>query len=145
MCYSANPLPVNPVSAGTTVVGFYFSGSQGCGSYSCGVNPPLAYMTNISFSVTVTGNLNTQINQVELWGNGAFVTMGAFSSSGFTFTGSPLCAANLSYELKYVLSPTASGSIETSLVSEWGYQYGYPPGSSGAVLLPIKSGVLTVQ
>src|SRR5579859_1822297 len=59
---SANSLPANPVSAGTTAVGAAFGFFPAVG---CGGGTPASF-TTLSIGVTMTGNLAYSISQAQL-------------------------------------------------------------------------------
>jgi hypothetical protein len=97
----------NPVSAGTTVVGMDVSFiGGGCASG----------LSALNFTTSLSGNLDTQIDQVQLWADGTLVATSGFSTYGFNFTGSPIVGpGNHRFLVEYVLSPTASGYVQTTL------------------------------
>jgi len=146
--YAADPLPTVSVSAGTTLVGFDFHGIQGWGSSSCSPSSPPSYITQIAFYTFLTGNLDTQILQVQFWANGSLLGSmipSGSTSLGFSFSGSPLCLGAENFEVKYVLSATAAGTVETVLSYSNGYQGGYGVGTGTGVGLPIFSATVTVN
>jgi hypothetical protein len=132
--YFALQSVTNPASAGTTMVGL--SGMYDSLQFPC----LTSYISSIIFNISTTGNLNTEIQQIQLWQGSTLV-----ASSGFmnpvTFSGSPLLS-NTNFSLQFVLSPIASGVVETTV----------PPGNvsgysaSGFQVMPPQadSGPLTV-
>jgi hypothetical protein len=101
-------LPANPVNAGATVVGgvaSVYCHDYGCGPDRCSI--PLGFL---SFSVTLTGNLYSEIQAVELWRGGTLIERRGFSTS-LSYSGS---FPGGSYYLKFVLSPSATGTIRTN-------------------------------
>jgi hypothetical protein len=105
----------SPVSAGGTVIG---------GSYSF-FSPDLLcfgqtyFINSINFSVTVTGNLNNQIQQIQLWSGSTLVGTSAWPAGNFSdsinFSGSPVITGPGNFSLQFVVSPAASGAIQTTL------------------------------
>ncbi len=132
-----NALPLNPASAGTTVAGIVFYDYPYdfyCGSATYNIS-------NLNFTVTTSGNLTSQIQQVQLWQGGVGGTLlgtTSFSGSGFSITGS---FGNPTFTLAYVFSPTASGVVQTTIAYINGDQNG---GSIVGVNLPVASVPLTV-
>jgi hypothetical protein len=133
-----NALPLNPASAGTTVAGIVFYDYPYdfyCGSATYNIS-------NLNFTVTTSGNLTSQIQQVQLWQGGVGGTLlgtTSFSGSGFSITGS---FGNPTFTLAYVFSPTASGVVQTTIAYINGDQNG---GSIVGVNLPVTSAPLTVD
>jgi hypothetical protein len=105
-------VPVNPVSAGTTVVGLTFSGSSQYGNV-CGVGH---CVTGFTVNLTTTGNLGTEILQAY-FDNGGTNVVGIRSGSTFSF--SFPCGGGY-FPLYFVLSGTASGTVQTTVTSASG-------------------------
>jgi len=132
-----NALPLNPVSAGTTAAGIVFYDYP----YDSYCSSATYNITNMNFTATTSGNLASQIQQVQLWQGGVGGTLlgtTSFSGSGFSITGS---FGNPTFTLAYVFSPTASGAVQTTITYINGDQNG---GSIVGINLPVYSGPLTV-
>jgi hypothetical protein len=130
-------LPLNPVSAGVTAAGMVF----GDGPYDSYCSSATYNIMNLNFTAATTGNLLSQIEQVQLWQGGVGGTLlgtTSFSGSGFSITGS---FGNPTFTLAYVFSPTASGVVQTTITYINGDQNG---GSIVGVNLPVASVPLTV-
>src|ERR1039458_5215773 len=101
-----------------------------------------SYITSLGFNISTTGNLSTEIQQVQLWQGSLLVGTSGFANS-VTFSGSPLLT-NTNFSLEYVLSPRASGTVETTLpganvsgYSDSGFQVLGPQADSG--ILTVKA------
>ena len=127
------PLPANPVAAGTTVVGFIFASHGGCSNSE----------TSIGFSTVVTGNLRTEIQQAQLWNEVGLVSTIPYDPSGFLLPGIH-GYTNTIYEVRYVLSEYAEGSVQTSLTSYGGFNsWGYYLPMTGTFLTVVNNGTPT--
>ena len=102
-------------AAGTTVTGFIFIGVWGCGSGSCSASEPLHYISTMSFSTAITGNLAAEILGVQLWANGVLVASAPYTATSFNLSLSPAPERRGPFDLRFVLSPFASGTIQTTL------------------------------
>lgn len=109
------PLPAVTVSPGTTIVGFSFTADNfGCNYlYSY-------YLTSLNFSCYTTGNLAAEILQVQLVDSGSPVTTIPYPSNGLisfsgTYPGNPIGLIGSYWSLNFVLSPSASGVLKTTL------------------------------
>ena len=141
---SAETLPVNPVSGGTTVVGLPFNIGLCC-TISCsgGVYP---VYTSFNFSTSVTGNLATEILQAQLWSGGTLLGTSPYSGGSLSFSGFSSATGN--YTLEYVLSPGATGVIDTAIPFMNGFG-GYLSPDHGSIwpepyYFNVDSGPLTV-
>ncbi len=103
-----------PVSAGTTVVGYNFTESE----FLPGDNYCAKDYTSYTFTTTLDGNLASNIQEVIMVDSGTTLTTSYSTTMTFNgnFSGSP--------ELDYVLSPNAQGDIATQLTDVQGYVIG---------------------
>jgi|GEM_PF-4160325 len=129
----SDSIPVNPESAGATVVGYVFHGSSQS-AYGFCVD---TRMTSASFGTTVTGNLATGILKAQLYAGGVLLGEQAFGSS-FSFSGFTAYPGG-TFTLNYVLSSVASGTVETRLTGTNGTNY-----IGNLYLENVKSVTLTV-
>jgi hypothetical protein len=127
--------PTTVSASAVTVVGIRFS------TYQCYSYCPKC-ITQLTFTLSLSGNLSTEIQGAELWKYGELVTtstLGAGNQVIFN-NGGILGSADSSWEVKYIVSPAASGVVKTNLTDIVGYQTGYgigsawdaPPNASGS-------------
>lgn len=113
---SSLTLAVGSVTAPVTAAGYEF--------YILSPNPPCLEktFTGLTFFTWVTGNLDTEILEARLFRAGVLLQTIPYATH-LNFTGSPLCAGTgSSFELQYVLSSAASGTIQTYLNEVFGYE-----------------------
>ncbi len=125
----SNALPVNPVSAGTTAVGFSLSFNF---PFGCGPNGPNPF-PSLNFSANISGNLDTEILEAQLWQGSTLVGTSPFTASGFSFPGPFLQGG----DVKYLLSGQASGTVQTNFLGGFGAQ--------GATLIVVNPSVTTTN
>ncbi len=139
--FSSLAIPSLSAAAGMTAVGYVgFFGNYATPPLCMGANH---FVTKILFTAAATGNLDTEIIQVQLWQNGTLAGTCPYNSAGMTITGSPLLAQDMNFILDYVLSPAASGTVQTTFTTN--FMQGYGNMGFGLVYQTFTSGILTVS
>ena len=110
----ANTIPTTS-PAGVTLVGLSYYGIPGCGSGSCAYDHSTYYVDNFNFTTATTGNLASEILGIQFWANGVMVYTGAYNPAGMSVNLVPHVDRNGPFQLEFILSPIAAGTVQCTL------------------------------